>query len=108
MDEKIETTPETQTAQLAAINQATLTPLVQGALNSETVEVINWDYEQLHAGVGEWTAVYRFAGQGRDQGQTVPWSLILKTLHPQVPGDDPSAWNYYEREADAYQSGVVE
>ena len=105
MDEKLETTPETQTAQLAAINQATLTPLVQSALNSETVEVINWDYEQLHAGAGEWTAVYRFAGQGRDQGQTVPWSLILKTLHPQVPGDDPSAWNYYKREADAYQSG---
>ena len=35
MDKKL----ETQAAQLAAIDQATLTPLVQSALNSETVEV---------------------------------------------------------------------
>jgi hypothetical protein len=101
MDEKL----EKQTAQLAAIDRATLTSLVQSALGSKTVEVIDWECKQLHGGIGIGTAIYRFAGQGRDQGQTVPWSLILKTLHPQVPADDPSAWNYYKREADAYQSG---
>ena len=104
MDEKL----ETQAAQLAAIDRATLMPLVQSALNSETVEVIDWKCEQLHGGIGLGTAIYRFVGQGRDQGQMVPWSLILKTLHPQVSGDDPSAWNYYKREADAYQSGWFE
>jgi hypothetical protein len=101
MDEKL----ETQAAQLAAIDRATLAPLVQSALNSETVEVIDWECKQLHGGLGAGTAIYRFAGQGHDQGQTVPWSLILKTLHPQLPADDPSAWNYYKREAHAYQSG---
>jgi hypothetical protein len=99
---------ETTAAQLAAIDQATLTPLVQSALGSETAEVLDWDCEQLHGGIGIGTAIYRLAGQGRDQGQTVPWSLILKTLQPQVPGDDPSAWNYYKREADAYQSGWLD
>ena len=104
MSEKL----EKQAAQFAAIDQATLTPLVQSALNSETVKVIDWECKQLHGGIGIGTAIYRFAGEGRDQGQTVPWSLILKTLHPQVPADDPSAWNYYKREADAYQSGWLD
>ena len=108
MDEKLETTPETQTAQLATIDQATLTLLVQSALNSETVEVINWDYEQLHAGVGAGTAVYRFSGEGRDQEQKMPWSLILKTLCPAGDNTNVSAWNYYKREADAYQSGWLD
>lgn len=66
MEEKIEGTSETQTPQLSAINQTTLTPLVQNALNRETVEVINWEYEQLHGGSGAGNAVYRFAGQGHD------------------------------------------
>jgi hypothetical protein len=101
MDEKL----ETQTAQLAGIDRATLTPLVQGALNRPTVEVIDWDYEQLHAGVGAGTVVYRFSGEGRDQYQTTPWSLILKVLQPEGGSADASAWDYYRREADAYQSG---
>jgi hypothetical protein len=98
---------ETPTAELAGLDRATLAPLVQSALNSETAEVIDWECVQLHGGAGIGTAIYRLAGQGRDQGQIVPWSLILKTLHPQGPADDPSAWNYYKREADAYQSGLL-
>ena len=108
MDEKPETTPETQTPQWAAIDQATLTPLVQSALNSETVEVIDWHCEQLHGGAGAGNAVYHFAGKGRDQGQEVPWSLILKTIHPAGGNPNASAWNYYRREADAYQSGWLD
>jgi hypothetical protein len=67
MDEEL----ETQTAQLAAIDQATLMPLVQSALNSETVEVTDWESEQLHGGMGLGTAIYRFAGQGRDWARTL-------------------------------------
>ena len=101
MDEKL----EAQTAQLAAIDHATLTPLVQSALGSKTVEVANWEFEQLHGGIGAGTAVYRFSGQGRDQHQTIPWSLILKMLQSEGGSADASAWNYYRREVDAYQSG---
>ena len=87
MDEK----PETPAAPFAAIDQATLTPLVQSALNSETVEVIDWDYEQLQGGAGSGTAIYRFSGEGHDQGQKVPWSLILKTLCPAEDSANVSA-----------------
>ena len=95
----------TSTANLAPIDRATLAPLVQSALNSETVEVMDWDYEQLHGGAGAGNAIYRFTGQGRDRGQQMPWSLILKTVYPEGDNTHISAWNYYKREAAAYQSG---
>jgi hypothetical protein len=107
MAEKHETAPGAGAPPLTAIDQATLTPLVRHALNSATVEVTSWNYEQLHAGVGEGTAVYRFAGQGRDRGQTMPWSLVLKVLHPRTC-DHSSTWNYYKREADAYRAGWLD
>jgi hypothetical protein len=91
MDEKLETTPEAHASELDAVDQAVLAPLVRRALNSEAVEVTDWSHEQLHAGIGAGTAIYRFTGQGRDKGQTVPWSLILKVLRPTADGDDPSA-----------------
>jgi hypothetical protein len=104
MDEKL----EVPTAQLSAIDEANLTPLVQSALGSKTVEVVNWEFEQLHGGIAAGTAVYHFAGQGRDQGQTIPWSLILKILRPEGDSADASAWGYFKREADAYQSGWLD
>jgi hypothetical protein len=107
MDLGLETT-EPQAAQLAAIDQATLTPLVQSAAGSNTVEVVNWESEQLHGGIAAGTAVYRFSGQGRDQGRTMPWSLILKLLRSGVGSADPSSWDYYKREVDAYQSGWLD
>jgi hypothetical protein len=96
--------PEERMAQLAAIDQATLTPLVQSALGSETAEVVDWEFEPIYGGIGVGTAIYRFTGEGRDQGQEVPWSLILKELRPEGGSDDISAWNYFKREAEAYQS----
>ena len=108
MNDQLETTTEAQTPQLDAIDRATLTPLVQSALNSETIQVTDWTCEQLHAGVGEWSAIYRFTGHGHDQAKSVPWSLILKVLRPHDMGANPSSWNYYRREADAYQSGWLD
>jgi hypothetical protein len=108
MDDNVDITSENQAAQLAAIDRATLTPLVQSALPSETVEVIDWAWKQLHGGAGVGNAVYRFAGQGRDRGQKMPWSLILKTVRPEGDNTDISAWNYYKREAEAYRSGLLD
>jgi hypothetical protein len=101
MDEKF----ETQAARLAELDRATLTPLVRSALNSQTVEVVDWVFKRLHGGIAAGTAIYRFSGQAHDQGHTIPWSLILKVLWPGVGSTDPGAWDYYKREADAYQSG---
>ena len=94
MDGKLETTIEIQAVQWATIDQSTLTPLVQSAFKRETAEVTDWECEQLHGGIGMGTAIYRFAGQGRDQGQKVPWSLVLKTLCPAEDNANVSASNY--------------
>jgi hypothetical protein len=104
MDEKL----ETQATQLAGIDRATLTPLVQSALNGKTVEVTDWEREQLHGGIGLGTAIYRFSGEGHDREEKAPWSLVLKTLRPAGDNANVSAWNYYKREADAYQSGWLD
>jgi hypothetical protein len=108
MEERLDETYETQGARLFAIDHSTLTPLVQSALGSGTVEVTHWEREQLHGGFGSGTAVYRYVGEGRDQGRMVPWSLILKVLHPSGGSADISAWNCYRREAAAFQSGCLD
>lgn len=38
-------------AQLQSIGQTALTPIVRHALGSETVEVTNWDYQQIYGGI---------------------------------------------------------
>jgi hypothetical protein len=97
---------------LKAIDQTTLTPIVRRALRSETVEVTDWKYRPAHGGAGDrgmgLSSVYRFAGSGRDHGETVLWSLILKALRPPISKDDPSNWNRLKREADIYRSGYLE
>jgi hypothetical protein len=64
MDEKDEATPGAQAPPLTAIDQITLTALVRNALNNATVEVTNWDYEQLHGGIGEGTAILSLCRTG--------------------------------------------
>ncbi|MEA1921864.1 MAG: phosphotransferase [Pseudomonadota bacterium] len=108
MDGKVEMTAEAQASHLSTINQAILTPLVRSALHSNSIEVLCWDYEQLHGGAGVGSAIYRFAGQGSEQGLKIPWSLILKVFYPGNDDIDTSDWNYYKREVDAYQSGWLD
>jgi hypothetical protein len=108
MDETLETTPETQTSQRDAINQATLTPLVRRALNSTTAEVTSWGHEQLHGGLGTGTAVYRFSGKGSDQDHRIAWSLILKELC--LKGGVVDAWAEIANrgEVATYRSGWLD
>lgn len=101
---------------LAAIDRNTLTPLVRSAVNSETVEVIDWDVEQLHGGFGLASAIYRVAGQARDRDRDpdndrvriVPWSLILKAVYPVQGNTQVTDSHYYKREVRAYQSGWLD
>ena len=91
----------TQAADLAAIDQKTLTALIQSELGSDSAQVVSWEHEQLHGGIGLGTAIYRFSGEAQDYRENVPWSLILKTIRPEGGNTDPSDWNYYKREVDA-------
>lgn len=94
------------------IDYETLAPLVRRALGSETVEVTDWTCQQVHGGAGDvrgtdWSAVYRVAGSGRDLGETVQWSLILKVIRPRPENTVPSGSHYWKREILAYRSGLL-
>jgi hypothetical protein len=97
--------------QLESMDSATLTPLVQQALGSETIEVADWQCQQIYGGAGGVSGsrrVYRCTGNVQDQGQTVDWSLILKTIRPRPSRGDPSSRSYWKREVLAYQSGLLD
>jgi hypothetical protein len=105
-------TKTTTDARLAAVDDAMLTPLVRSALLSDTIEIVNWKSEQIHGGAAGGggagsSAVYRFSGQARNLDVLQPWALILKVLHTKM-GDDPSGSHYWRREADAYQSKLLD
>ena len=94
---------------LSTINSVTLTSVLQRALNSENVEIIDWNISRVQGGAGDVggviSSVHRFTGKAHDQGQEKNWSLILKVAGTTAPSDDPSDPRYWKREVLAYQSG---
>jgi hypothetical protein len=102
---------------LAGVDAARLAPLVEKVLQRQGVGLQTWSYEALDGGFGRFAGVlgiYRFQGtatvDGGAQGEVLPWSLVLK-VQGCIPGSeaspDPSAWNYWKREALAYRSGLL-
>jgi hypothetical protein len=51
--------------------------------------------------------VYRFDGTASQEGETVPWSAVLKVLGRAGNDDDERGWDYWRREALAYRSGLL-
>lgn len=76
--------------------------------------ILGWRVTPLTGGAskaaGLNTGVFRVEGIARRDGDLLPWSLILKALAtsdaPSVR--DPASWNYWKREALAFQSGLLE
>jgi hypothetical protein len=95
--------------QLTAIDQTTLTPLVQQALGSTNVEVAEWRHEPVIGGLEMSSNLYCFAGRARVEDETLPWTLILKIVQatPDHRGD-PQGVRYWKREALAYQVGLLD
>jgi hypothetical protein len=94
---------------LQAIDRPMLTNLVRRSRQSETLEVIDWQSTALDGGGGHATGgVYRVAGNGRDRGEVVPWSLVLKVTRSSGVDDNPQSWGHGKRELRAYSSGLLE
>lgn len=94
--------------QLQAIDGAVLTPLVRRSLNREEAKILQWQYRSLTGGVELESSLYRFTGDAGINGETLPWTMILKIIHSPVEGNgDPSSFRYWRREALAYRSGVL-
>ena len=94
--------------QLGAVDETTLTPLVQQVLDREDVAVDRWRYEPVVGGIDMSSGVYRFSGNGLATRETLPWTLILKVAQatPDSQGA-PHRWRHWKREMLAHQSGLL-
>lgn len=93
------------------IDKNNLAGVVQKLLDKPgPVEICDWQIRPLknllYNPVS--TGVYRVSGTGLHTGQSFEWSVILKVLHPKSRGDNPQDWNFWKREALAYQSGLLD
>lgn len=101
----------TEQYDLSTIDQTTLAPIVQQALNVEVIDLTEWRYQRVHGGAGDVgtviSAIYRFSGQAYVHEKLFDWSIILKVVGTTATQDDPSASRYWKREVLAYQSGQL-
>jgi hypothetical protein len=100
---------------LKNIDSALLTPLVRQALDNPALEVLDWRCESLTGGA-TLAAVVRVSGFGRDAGQTLPWSIVLKILPAPMAADtdmlaptaDTHHSGYWKREFLVYGSKLLD
>jgi len=92
---------------LEIIDSVMLTPLVRRSMQRGEAKIIDWKKERLYGGSFN-SEIHRFSGTAYDQGEVLPWSLILKIIRSPDGQDDPSSLNYWKREAFAYQSGLLD
>jgi len=105
-------------AQLEAINRATLTPPVRSALRSASAEVLDWQTTALPGGEGNPVSLglYRISGTALDKGDALAWSMVLKMAQSPAnvgamdmgEGKDATHWNYWKREMLLYQSDLLD
>ena len=89
------------------VDQSYLTDLVRKALDRPALKITDWKAQPLHGGV-EWdSAVFRFQGEAKDAGESIPWSLVLKVVKSTEKAGSPGGIWYWKREALAYQSGML-
>jgi hypothetical protein len=98
---------------IQAIDRTTIAGVTRAALGA-AAELTDWHVESINPGWGSATgAMYRVAGSALLDRQIVPWSSILKVLKLTASSTNPASREidhplYWEREALAYQSGLLE
>ena len=105
--------------QLSTLTSETLTPIVRKVVADDSAEVLDWSFSRLLGeAINPITAgIFKFSGNAQSHGRTIPWSMMLKVVqwvdftgspleHDYI--NNPADWNYWKREALAYQSSILE
>jgi hypothetical protein len=91
-----------------AVDAVILTPVLQSALNRNTIKLTQWHAEPIsvvRGGIGP-SVVYRFTGSVESRDQTIPWSLILKVLTEPVGNQKREVEFYRSNLAQAFLPGL--
>lgn len=98
-------------AGLAAIDAATLTPIVRAALGRDAVEVGRWEQapfgHSLDDVYGSTRSIIRFSGVARAGGEELEWAAVLKIVTARSTPSDPSSPENGDREPLAYRCGFL-
>ncbi len=103
---------------IQSIDLTQVTAVARLAAGRDALQIRDWRVDPLGGGLGNPVSVglYRFAGEGEADGEPIAWSAVLKILQSPAnagwvnmgEGDDPSHWNYWQREPLIYQSGLLD
>jgi hypothetical protein len=97
----------TMAADFPEIDRATITTMARRSTGRPRLSVTEWRIDVLQGGGGRSPGVGRIVGAGRDGDTEVRWSVVLKLLGRSTGGESTNLWNYWRREADAYESGFL-
>jgi hypothetical protein len=106
----------TRNTQAPAIDRTMLTSMVRKAVRSDTIDIADWRAQPLESEFGGGSSVNLVSGTGRDRGESVEWSVVLKIVSAPSLRDDGLAsasgrnisdYNYWKREALIYGSGML-
>jgi hypothetical protein len=91
------------------IEETTWQQLVCTLLDSENAEIISRDSQEIFAGVGTGTHLYRVTGTAASRRRPVDWTMIIKVftldqLNFQSISTDQTSWDYWKREWHVYRS----
>jgi hypothetical protein len=98
---------QTLPEQLQHLDASLLTAVVQQDQRSPSFAIVDWQAERLSdKGIINPDGLFRVYGHGRDNGETRPWSVVLKVLHQPNHTPEPANLWYWKRELEAVQSGL--
>ncbi len=101
-------------------SDAAVEAAARAALGDPEAQLLDWSEMPLGGGltaeVGISGGVLRVRGRARSKGQPVSWSAIKKLARPTpiawgdgtIPRDDPRGFEYWRREPEAYQDGLLD
>jgi hypothetical protein len=90
------------------VDSAYLVSVLQRALGAQVVHVGEWGEHELKGGLEYGSAIRRLQGSAVADGEDCSWSLVLKTIQPDLQFDDSQGYRYWKRETQAYRSGLLQ
>jgi len=92
--------------QLDTVLLATMACKASGRKN---LRLEGWQAQKLSGGAELGSTIQRISGEGTADGESVPWSLILKTITCVTTNSgSPQASHFWKREPYYYQSGLLD